>query len=160
MEELAFGQFCCSHFHFNFNKIRYGLVVRISGSHPGGPGSIPGGGIINLFSILKSILTQCSHFFRGPTGRGATWGLLTLWQSKSILKCGTHQGLELQQLTPKIISVWLEHTENQIAELKSGQSTTNTRLHSQSMVRAHQTPDCIALQWLEHIKHQITLLTW
>ena len=26
-------------------KIRYGLVVRISGSHPGGPGSIPGNGI-------------------------------------------------------------------------------------------------------------------
>ena len=26
--------------------IRYGLVVRISGSHPGGPGSIPGNGIL------------------------------------------------------------------------------------------------------------------
>ena len=24
-------------------QVRYGLVVRISGSHPGGPGSIPGG---------------------------------------------------------------------------------------------------------------------
>ena len=28
-------------------SIRYGLVVRIPGSHPGGPGSIPGVG--NLF---------------------------------------------------------------------------------------------------------------
>ena len=26
--------------------LRYGLVVRISGSHPGGPGSIPGNGIL------------------------------------------------------------------------------------------------------------------
>ena len=26
--------------------IRHGLVVRIAGSHPAGPGSIPGGGII------------------------------------------------------------------------------------------------------------------
>ena len=25
--------------------LRYGLVVRIPGSHPGGPGSIPGNGI-------------------------------------------------------------------------------------------------------------------
>ena len=28
----------------SFYVIRYGLVVRISGSHPGGPGSIPGVG--------------------------------------------------------------------------------------------------------------------
>ena len=28
-------------------QIRYGLVVRIPGSHPGGPGSIPGNG--NIF---------------------------------------------------------------------------------------------------------------
>ena len=33
------------------HKIRYGLVVRISGSHPGGPGSIPGNGI--LFDLTK-----------------------------------------------------------------------------------------------------------
>ena len=34
--------------------IRYGLVVRISGSHPGGPGSIPGNGILFLeyFQVL------------------------------------------------------------------------------------------------------------
>ena len=32
-------------------NIRYGLVVRISGSHPGGPGSIPGNGI--LFDLTK-----------------------------------------------------------------------------------------------------------
>ncbi len=29
------------------SSVRHGLVVRISGSHPGGPGSIPGVG--NLF---------------------------------------------------------------------------------------------------------------
>ena len=27
------------------NTVRYGLVVRIAGSHPAGPGSIPGNGI-------------------------------------------------------------------------------------------------------------------
>ena len=32
-------------FHVVESKIRYGLVVRIPGSHPGGPGSIPGNGI-------------------------------------------------------------------------------------------------------------------
>ena len=33
-------------------KVRYGLVVRIPGSHPGGPGSIPGNG--KLFERLSS----------------------------------------------------------------------------------------------------------
>ena len=28
-----------------YYSFRYGLVVRIPGSHPGGPGSIPGNGI-------------------------------------------------------------------------------------------------------------------
>ena len=36
--------------------LRYGLVVRISGSHPGGPGSIPGNGI--LFSVFLNNLEQ------------------------------------------------------------------------------------------------------
>ena len=27
-------------------SLRYGLVVRIAGSHPAGPGSIPGNGIL------------------------------------------------------------------------------------------------------------------
>ena len=36
--------------------LRYGLVVRISGSHPGGPGSIPGNGI--LFSVFPNNLEQ------------------------------------------------------------------------------------------------------
>jgi hypothetical protein len=31
-------------------SFRYGLVVRIAGSHPAGPGSIPGNG--KLFSLL------------------------------------------------------------------------------------------------------------
>ena len=31
------------------HHIRHGLVARISGSHPGGPGSIPGVGIIFYF---------------------------------------------------------------------------------------------------------------
>ena len=33
-------------------KVRYGLVVRIPGSHPGGPGSIPGNG--KLFEKIFS----------------------------------------------------------------------------------------------------------
>ena len=35
-------------------SIRYGLVVRIPGSHPGGPGSIPGNG--NFFSHVSFAL--------------------------------------------------------------------------------------------------------
>ncbi len=35
-------------------QIRHGLVVRISGSHPGGPGSIPGVG--NLFVMFIDLL--------------------------------------------------------------------------------------------------------
>ena len=30
-------------------RVRYGLVVRIAGSHPAGPGSIPGNGIFLFF---------------------------------------------------------------------------------------------------------------
>lgn len=34
-------------------SLRYGLVVRIAGSHPAGPGSIPGNG--TLFLLLKTL---------------------------------------------------------------------------------------------------------
>ena len=37
-------------------SLRYGLVVRIPGSHPGGPGSIPGNGI--FFFVKISPLEQ------------------------------------------------------------------------------------------------------
>merc|ERR1711940_303572 len=33
------------------SSIRYGLVVRIPGSHPGGPGSIPGNGTFSFGSF-------------------------------------------------------------------------------------------------------------
>ena len=36
----------------SLSSVRYGLVVRIPGSHPGGPGSIPGNG--KLFERLSS----------------------------------------------------------------------------------------------------------
>ena len=39
------------------HQLRYGLVVRISGSHPGGPGSIPGNGILFFFA-KNSKMTQ------------------------------------------------------------------------------------------------------
>ena len=35
--------------------LRYGLVVRIPGSHPGGPGSIPGNGKLLFGDSLKVI---------------------------------------------------------------------------------------------------------
>ena len=35
-------------------QLRYGLVVRIPGSHPGGPGSIPGVGKLFWGSIFGS----------------------------------------------------------------------------------------------------------
>ena len=51
------------------NSLRYGLVVRISGSHPGGPGSIPGNG--KLFSIMVKrlgylALTQVAQVRNSP----------------------------------------------------------------------------------------------
>ena len=44
--------------------LRYGLVVRISGSHPGGPGSIPGNGILFSLNIQYNFKTVNSilHF--------------------------------------------------------------------------------------------------
>ena len=36
-------------------QLRYGLVVRIPGSHPGGPGSIPGNGKLLFGNSLKLI---------------------------------------------------------------------------------------------------------
>ena len=38
--------------------LRYGLVVRIPGSHPGGPGSIPGNGIFSFVSLIKCRLKE------------------------------------------------------------------------------------------------------
>ena len=44
-----------------FIPIRYGLVVRIPGSHPGGPGSTPGVGI--PFWTPKMNKVHCIHLF-------------------------------------------------------------------------------------------------
>ena len=43
------------------NTVRYGLVVRIAGSHPAGPGSIPGNGILFPYSSPQQPLTCPSH---------------------------------------------------------------------------------------------------
>ena len=44
---------------FPLAVIRYGLVVRIPGSHPGGPGSIPGNGkFFSSKNILKKFSTR------------------------------------------------------------------------------------------------------
>ena len=43
-------------FTFSCNEVRHGLVVRIAGSHPAGPGSIPGAGNHFFFTDLH-ILT-------------------------------------------------------------------------------------------------------
>ena len=49
--------FCCSRaFHVHSRSIRRGLVVRISAFHAGGPGSIPGVGI--LFLLLSKPCTS------------------------------------------------------------------------------------------------------
>ena len=39
--------------------VRCGLVVRICGSHPQGPGSIPGNGIVFTFSTMEIEKHQC-----------------------------------------------------------------------------------------------------
>ena len=38
---------------FFFFNIPHGLVVRISGFHPGGPGSIPGAGTLTKIDVVK-----------------------------------------------------------------------------------------------------------
>ena len=43
-------------------QLRYGLVVRIPGSHPGGPGSIPGNG--KCFPAKKERLSSLYLTFR------------------------------------------------------------------------------------------------
>ena len=40
--------------------LRYGLVVRIAGSHPAGPGSIPGNGKFYLFFVDEIVAFQLS----------------------------------------------------------------------------------------------------
>ena len=44
------------------HNIRHGLVVRIAGSHPAGPGSIPGGG--KLFPDKSSSTNIAQKHFR------------------------------------------------------------------------------------------------
>lgn len=41
----------------------HGLAVRISGSHPGGPGLTPGQGASLSISALLAFLIDISHFF-------------------------------------------------------------------------------------------------
>ena len=43
---------CTLNISLSASEVRYGLVVRIPGSHPGGPGSIPGNG--NFFSKIPT----------------------------------------------------------------------------------------------------------
>ena len=51
--------------HHKTITVRYGLVVRISGSHPGGPGSIPGNGISIFFLLfLLTLNTKKRQFAR------------------------------------------------------------------------------------------------
>ena len=42
--------------------VRYGLVARIPGSHPGGPGSIPGTGIFLCILVLYVQYLLASSF--------------------------------------------------------------------------------------------------
>ena len=52
LNNLLFNYYSSCHWILNtlalvslvYHELRYGLVVRIPGSHPGGPGSIPGNG--------------------------------------------------------------------------------------------------------------------
>ena len=42
----------------HYISFRYGLVVRIAGSHPAGPGSIPGNGNLFLSSVLNYFFAE------------------------------------------------------------------------------------------------------
>ena len=50
-------------------SLRYGLVVRIAGSHPAGPGSIPGTGTpfcifsgLFVMAVSQLHMSKCCHF--------------------------------------------------------------------------------------------------
>ena len=60
---------CTQMSSLKFSSIRYGLVVRIPGSHPGGPGSIPGNGIFLKSSDEDGIRTHAgrAHWISSPT---------------------------------------------------------------------------------------------
>ena len=57
---------------FPLAVIRYGLVVRIPGSHPGGPGSIPGNGKFFKFSKMARKMSADEDGIRTHAGR-AHW---------------------------------------------------------------------------------------
>ena len=48
----------------SYMLFRYGLVVRIPGSHPGGPGSIPGNGNFDQLFLSKSRSPSPSKLLR------------------------------------------------------------------------------------------------
>ena len=54
-------------------NVRYGLVARIPGFHPGGSGSIPGTGIVFFFfSILESCYSEIFSFTLCALDRAAS----------------------------------------------------------------------------------------
>ena len=68
MREANSRQTIICSWHFEYvvclapsNVLPYGLVVRIPGFHPGGPGSIPGLGVFLSLSMKYSI----QHVFNG-----------------------------------------------------------------------------------------------
>ncbi len=68
---IAASIICVGHFgpdcvRLNSVALRHGLVVRIAGSHPAGPGSIPGGGKY-LFSFAFLITLPPKNDFCCPT---------------------------------------------------------------------------------------------
>ena len=71
-------------------SVRYGLVVRIPGSHPGGPGSIPGNGI--FFLALSATPMSCASVQLHST-RG-------LWQKYLSKKIPTKMGFEPTRAEP------------------------------------------------------------
>ena len=66
-------------------SLRYGLVVRIAGSHPAGPGSIPGNGTpfglvqleTSIFFVSKRNIFR--HYCNWSTLGGLLVGLSAIW---------------------------------------------------------------------------------
>ncbi len=57
--------FSCFILGVRIGSFRYGLVVRIAGSHPAGPGSIPGNGkyILSTPQVKKKHIIVCMYIF-------------------------------------------------------------------------------------------------
>ena len=81
-------------------ELRYGLVVRISGSHPGGPGSIPGNGITFFWPAFFCQRMLCQKVCMMPDPISQLGKILSTWMGFEPTRAEPI-GLAVQSLTTR-----------------------------------------------------------